>query len=518
MHDSGDDLGLGEFVGVDDDEAGGLFGGAVVAGVLQVALNDCALGFGEVGVGALTGAALAASFGGGGEEVAEGGVWGDAGAGIAAFDDDGGVWGGEAGDEVLLEGDEGGADVVVVGDVADAGLDGLGLDDGVGEPVAVDEEDGVFVEEKGEAGDFAGERGLVLEIDAPVHERVGDAAVVAAGKHGDTGEGRGDVEGDGALAAGGGAIDGEFGEGGVGMCGESVHVGLRERGRVGEERGEGCVGWEFATLVGVTMRVTNLTVAFDSRVVLRGVNAAFAEGTFTVVLGPNGVGKTTLLRAMVGVRGATSGDVELCGRPLGAYGGRERAARLAYVPQRSVVEFGFTVAEVVGLGRYGRGEGAEGSQDVEGAMKAVGMEALGGRVFSELSVGQQQRATVARALAQLGLGGAGGEARGKVLLADEPAASLDPAQGMGVLELLRGLADRGLCVVAVVHDLTVAMRYADRALVLNGEGGVEADESIGDVVGSRVLDRVYGVRLEAPGPGDVVLVPRRGPVADGRRG
>ncbi len=264
------------------------------------------------------------------------------------------------------------------------------------------------------------------------------------------------------------------------------------------------------------MRVTNLTVAFDSRVVLRGVNAAFGEGTFTVVLGPNGVGKTTLLRAMVGARGATSGEVELCGRPLGGYGGRERATRLAYVPQRSVVEFGFTVAAVVGLGRYGQA-GVEAGV-VEGAMKAVGMEALGGRVFSELSVGQQQRATVARALAQLGLGVAGGEARGKVLLADEPVASLDPAQAMGVLELLRALADRGLCVVAVVHDLTVAMRYADRALVLNGEGGVEADGSIGDVVGSKVLDRVYGVRLEAPGPGDVVLVPRRGPVAEERRG
>lgn len=122
------------------------------------------------------------------------------------------------------------------------------------------------------------------------------------------------------------------------------------------------------------MRVTNLTVAFDSRVVLRGVSAAFAEGTFTVVLGPNGVGKTTLLRAMVGARGATSGEVELCGRPLGAYGGRERAARLAYVPQRSVVEFGFTVAEVVGLGRYGQAGVEEGV--VEGAMRAVGMEAL----------------------------------------------------------------------------------------------------------------------------------------------
>ncbi len=93
--------------------------------------------------------------------------------------------------------------------------------------MAVDEEDGVFVEEEGEAGDFVGEGGLVLEVDASVHEGVGDAAVVAAGEHGDAGEGGGDVEGDGAFAAGGGAIDGEFGEGGVGLCGESVHVGLR---------------------------------------------------------------------------------------------------------------------------------------------------------------------------------------------------------------------------------------------------------------------------------------------------
>ena len=239
LHDSGHDLGLGEFVGVDDDQAGGVFGGAVVAGVSEVAFDDGALGFGEVGVGALTGAALAASFGGGGEEVAEGGVGGDAGAGVATFDDDGGFRCGEAGDEVLLEGDERGADVVVVGDIADGGFDGFGLDDGVGEPVAVDDEDGALVEEEGESGDLTGEGRLVLEVDAPGHQRVGDAAVVAAGEHRDTRERGGDVKGNGALAAGGGAIDGEFGEGGVWFGGESVHVGLRERGRVGEKRGEG---------------------------------------------------------------------------------------------------------------------------------------------------------------------------------------------------------------------------------------------------------------------------------------
>ncbi|MFZ4575847.1 MAG: ABC transporter ATP-binding protein [Phycisphaerales bacterium] len=264
----------------------------------------------------------------------------------------------------------------------------------------------------------------------------------------------------------------------------------------------------------MTLCVRDLTLAFDSRPVLRGLSANFAPGTFTVVLGPNGVGKTTLLRAMIGARPPTSGTVELDGKPLAAYSGSQRAARLAYVPQRTTIEFGFTTAEVVALGRYARGP--RNHDPVMSALAAVGLESHGARPFRELSIGQQQRATLARALAQIDL--PGGDPRGKVLLADEPVSSLDPAQALGVLTLLRSLADGGLCVVAVVHDLALALRYADGALVLDSEGGCGACAPIAEIISSRVLDRVYGVPLDAPGPEDLVLIPRRAPRASGPGG
>lgn len=254
----------------------------------------------------------------------------------------------------------------------------------------------------------------------------------------------------------------------------------------------------------MSLRVVDLSLAFDARSVLRGVSAEFPAASFTVVLGPNGVGKTTLLRAMMGARPANGGRIELDGAPLESHPLSTRAARLAYVPQRSTVEFSFTVAEVVALGRYAQRAASDAA--VERALRAVGMHELAPRAFRELSVGQQQRATLARALAQLDL--PGGEARGKVLLADEPVASLDPAHALATLSLLRSLADQGLCVIAVVHDLTLALRHADRALVLSNEGTAEAIAPIPEIIERRVLDRVYGVRLDPPGPEDLVLVPR----------
>lgn len=259
----------------------------------------------------------------------------------------------------------------------------------------------------------------------------------------------------------------------------------------------------------MSFRVVDLSLAFDSRTVLRGVNAHFPAGSFTVVLGPNGVGKTTLLRAMIGARPAESGVVELAGRPMDTMSLSERASRLAYVPQRSAVEFAFTVSEVVALGRYSQRAATDDA--VARALRAVGLEEMGARAFFELSVGQQQRATLARALAQLDL--PGGDPRGKVLLADEPVASLDPAHALATLSLLRTLANNGLCVIAVVHDLSLALRHADRALVLSNEGAAEALAPIREIIDRKVLDRVYGVRLEPPGPDDLVLVPRQNSLA-----
>jgi iron complex transport system ATP-binding protein len=255
----------------------------------------------------------------------------------------------------------------------------------------------------------------------------------------------------------------------------------------------------------MTLEVKNLSVAFEARPVLREMSTTFARGEITVVLGPNGVGKTTLLKAIVGVVGTTGGDVQFAGRSLRVLAPAQRARVLAYVPQRSHLHFEFSVREYVSFGRFGCGEVQE--KAIDAALHEVELTARADEPFLTLSVGQQQRATIARALAQLGL--PGGTAEGKVLLLDEPVASLDPAQSLRVFDLLARLAAAGLTIIAIVHDLSTALRHATSVLVLGLDGGVAASGPVAEVVGSGVLERIYGVKLSAPGPDDVVLIPRR---------
>lgn len=255
----------------------------------------------------------------------------------------------------------------------------------------------------------------------------------------------------------------------------------------------------------MSLVVQNLSVSFDARPVLRGVNATFAPGQMTVVLGPNGVGKTTLLKAIVGVSHPEAAGVQLAGRQLQEMKPAERARLLAYVPQRTHLYFEFSVREYVSFGRFAFGP--DGGDVVDAALEEVELSSRAQESFLTLSVGQQQRATIARAIAQLGL--PLGTGAGKVLLLDEPVAALDPAQSLRVFDLLARLAAGGLTIIAVVHDLSTALRHANSALVLGPEGTVVAAGPVAEVIRSGVLERVYGVELGAPRPEDLVLIPRR---------
>ncbi len=227
-----------------------------------------------------------------------------------------------------------------------------------------------------------------------------------------------------------------------------------------------------------------------ARPVLRGVSAVIEPGTITAVLGPNGSGKTTFLRLLLGLRRPDRGVVTLDGAPLSRLPAKTRAARLAYVAQRPSTAFSFSLRETAAMGRHAFG----GRAPVDEALERVGLLDLADAPFGELSVGQQQLGAVARALAQVSPAG-----EGKYLLADEPLSALDPSHALTVQSLLRSTTAAGVGVGVVVHDVGAAVRLADRVILLDDEGRVAAAGDAAATCTPEVLEGVFGVRFERAG-------------------
>ena len=232
-----------------------------------------------------------------------------------------------------------------------------------------------------------------------------------------------------------------------------------------------------------------VTVRLGGREVVCGVTADVGEGEWVALIGPNGAGKTSLLRAVAGLL-PCSGTVSLHGTRLEELGRRERAQRLALVPQEPRTPPWLTVAEYVLLGRtpYLRPLAREGEPDREAAARSLArldLDELAERTLGTLSGGERQRVVVARALAQ----------EASIVLLDEPTASLDIGHQQQALDLLDVLRDTGgLTLVAAMHDLTLAAQYADRVLLLDA-GRLVADGAPADVLTEEALARHYGARV-----------------------
>jgi len=205
-------------------------------------------------------------------------------------------------------------------------------------------------------------------------------------------------------------------------------------------------------------------IAYESEVVVSGLDLEIASGEWLALIGPNGAGKTTILRAIARLV-AYSGEVQIGGRAVAEMGGPELARRVALVMQQPHMPEGMSVSQYVLLGRsphlayFGR-EGRRDHQVVAGILERLALDGLAGRPLDHLSGGERQRAAIARALAQ----------QAPVLLVDEPTSSLDVGRQQEVLELIDHLRiEEGLTVIAAMHDLTLAGQYADRiALVVGG--------------------------------------------------
>jgi iron complex transport system ATP-binding protein len=228
------------------------------------------------------------------------------------------------------------------------------------------------------------------------------------------------------------------------------------------------------------------------------------------VIGPNGSGKSTLLRCFAGLLRPTSGEVLWEGRALGSLTPRERARRIAVVPQFLPALPDVRVFDFVLGGRYAHtlrfaGAGAADHRAVRVALEECDAADLAERTMTELSGGQRQRVLVARALAQ----------EAQVLLIDEPTNSLDPEHQIQVFDLIASSTRRGRTALVVTHDLNLAAQYATR-LVLLQAGRIAACGDVSEVLTPSVLHPVYGEHLvfatlpgAAGGPPQTVVVPRR---------
>lgn len=257
------------------------------------------------------------------------------------------------------------------------------------------------------------------------------------------------------------------------------------------------------------LEAADLSFAYHpGRWVFRRLSAAFEPGLVTAVLGPNGSGKSTLLRCLLGLLRPREGAVRLAGDDVHAMREPERAARIAYVPQRPSAALGFTVADVAALGCGVRTPGRTAHAAAAEALRLVDLADRAADPFAELSQGQQQRAVLARALAQLSVAGRASP-RPLVLLADEPTSALDPRHAVAALDLLRARAREGHVVVVVLHDLSAALRAADRVLLLSERGEVAAAGPPSQALDPGTLARVFGIGFArlAGSDGRQALVP-----------
>jgi iron complex transport system ATP-binding protein len=234
----------------------------------------------------------------------------------------------------------------------------------------------------------------------------------------------------------------------------------------------------------------DLTIGYSDRVVGRGLDVALSTGEVLALLGPNGGGKTTLLKTLLGLLAPKAGEVRLGDRPLGSYRDRERARLIAYVPQSHSATFAFTVEAIVLMGRTAHGNLFSRPSAADHAVAArtldrFGIAHLRDRPYTMISGGERQLALLARALAQ----------EPQFIVLDEPTASLDFGNQGKVMREIRALAGSGHGVLFTTHDPNHALRAADRALLLR-DGTRIAEGAIGAVLDRERLEALYGAPVE----------------------
>ncbi|MCX4868759.1 ABC transporter ATP-binding protein [Streptomyces sp. NBC_00257] len=256
----------------------------------------------------------------------------------------------------------------------------------------------------------------------------------------------------------------------------------------------------------MTARLTarEITLRYGDRVVSTRLSIDIPDGAFTAIVGPNACGKSTLLSALVRLLRPDSGQVEFDGREVGRYATKALAKQLGFLPQDPLAPDDIKVRQLVARGRFPHQSmlalwSPEDEEAVDGAMAAAGVGDLADRPVQELSGGQRQRVWMAMVLAQ----------QTPYLLLDEPTSFLDITHQYQLLGLLARLRDQGRTVVAVLHDINQACRFADHLIAMK-DGRVVAEGDPGDVVDAALIKDVFdlpSVIVPDPVTGTPMVVP-----------
>jgi len=237
--------------------------------------------------------------------------------------------------------------------------------------------------------------------------------------------------------------------------------------------------------------ITNVSFAYDTALVIDDISFNLRQGNFYGIVGPNGCGKTTLLDLLIGNRIPKSGSVSFMGKPVGSYKRRNLARQISLVPQEFDTGFGYTVEEIVLMGRhpYIKRFGSPSARDwthVRQAMKTIGINELKNRYTNELSGGQKQRAVVARALAQ----------NTDVLIFDEATSSLDVKYTLEIFNVARQLVlNENRTVIAVIHNLNLAAAYCNEIIFMK-DGKIQQYGPAAEVMTAETIEKVFGVTTE----------------------
>ncbi|MDR6168884.1 iron complex transport system ATP-binding protein [Microbacterium paludicola] len=255
-----------------------------------------------------------------------------------------------------------------------------------------------------------------------------------------------------------------------------------------------------------SLAAESVTLAYDGADIVRDLSVRIEPGSFTVIIGPNACGKSTLLRGLSRLLAPRAGSIVLDGRAITEMPAKEVARRLGLLPQTAIAPEGITVRELVGRGRYPyqtvfRQWSAADDVAVDEALAATGTTQLASRPVEALSGGQRQRVWVAMVLAQ----------QTDLLLLDEPTTFLDVAHQVELMELFAELNERGRTIVAVLHDLNHAARYASRIVAMR-DGRILAEGPPAEVITSQRVEEVFGLAnivVDDPVTGGPLVVPLR---------
>ncbi|MDA3147327.1 ABC transporter ATP-binding protein [Leucobacter sp. UCMA 4100] len=252
------------------------------------------------------------------------------------------------------------------------------------------------------------------------------------------------------------------------------------------------------------LQVRDATIGYDHKTISEHLSVSIPDNSFTVIVGPNACGKSTLLRALSRLIRPSQGEVLLDGKVITSYRAKEVAKRLGLLPQTSLAPDGITVADLIARGRYPhqgiiRQWSDADEQAVLEAMHATGVTDLSTRLVDELSGGQRQRVWVAMVLAQ----------ETPLLLLDEPTTFLDIAHQIELLELFTDLHLAGNTLVAVLHDLNQAARYATHLIAMK-DGRIVAEGTPDEIVTEVLVEEVFGLACRVvpdPVTGTPTVVP-----------